>query len=197
MFYHEERLMLGRWFRLYFIENEGMAYGWSFGGQWGKLLLTLFRLGAVIFGTWYLKRITEKKYHTGFIICASLIYAGAIGNLIDSLFYGMIFTSSEIGGPLAVLFPPSGYAGFLHGHVVDMLYFPIIENKLLPNWIPIIGGEPFTFFSPIFNIADASISTGVITILLFQKRFFRHRETEQTGTAVETNTTVNDETQVL
>ena len=113
------------------------------------------------------------------------------------MFYGIIFTGSEIGGPLAVLFPEKGYAGFLHGHVVDMLYFPIIENKLLPNWIPIIGGEPFTFFSPIFNIADASISTGVITILFFQKRFFKQRETELTGTTVETNTTVNDETQVL
>lgn len=173
MFYHEERFVLGSWFRLYFIENEGMAYGWSFGGQWGKLMLTLFRLGAVVFGTWYIKRIVEQEYKKGFIICAALIYAGAVGNLIDSMFYGIIFSGSEIGGPLATLFPGKGYAGFLHGHVVDMLYFPIIENRIPPEWIPFIGGKPFTFFQPIFNIADASISTGVIAMLLFQKQFFK------------------------
>jgi signal peptidase II len=174
MFYHEERFVLGSWFRLYFIENEGMAYGWSFGGQWGKLLLTLFRLGAVVFGTWYIKRIVEQQYKTGFIVCAALIYAGAVGNLIDSMFYGIIFSGSEIGGPLATLLPEKGgYAGFLHGHVVDMLYFPIIENKIPPDWIPFFGGKPFTFFQPIFNIADASISTGVIVMLLFQKQLFK------------------------
>ena len=197
MLYHEERFVLGNWFRLYFIENEGMAYGWSFGGNWGKLLLTLFRLTAVIFGTWYIKRIIDRKYHPGFIICAGLIYAGALGNLIDSLFYGMIFTGSEIGGPLATLFPAKGYAGFLHGHVVDMLYFPIIENQVLPKWVPIIGGEPFTFFSPIFNIADACISIGVITILLFQKKFFTERSAEEQPETVETDSEVTDETQVL
>ncbi len=173
MFYHEERFVLGSWFRLYFIENEGMAYGWSFGGQWGKLMLTLFRLGAVVFGTWYIKRIVEQEYKKGFIICAALIYAGAVGNLIDSMFYGILFSGSEIGGPLATLLPEKGYAGFLHGHVVDMLYFPLVENKVPPEWIPFIGGKPFTFFQPIFNIADASISTGVIAMLLFQKQFFK------------------------
>ena len=108
MHYHEERLILGEWFRLYFIENEGMAYGWKFGGEWGKIFLTLFRLVAVFFGSWYIKRIIDQGYHKGFIICAALIYAGAAGNLIDSLFYGMIFTGSEFGGGGATIFPEQG-----------------------------------------------------------------------------------------
>lgn len=206
MTYHEERFMIGTWFRLYFIENEGMAYGWKIGGQWGKLLLTLFRLGAVLFGTWYLAQIVKKKYHTGFIICAALIYAGALGNLIDSLFYGMYFdkgmfvdaaTGSQVAYDGLAKVSSKGYSGFLHGNVVDMLYFPIIDDAMMPKWVPWLGGKPFTFFSPIFNLADASISMGVIIILLFQKRFFRQRHGEETGTTVETNTTVNDETQVL
>ncbi len=196
MFYHEERMVLGTWFRLYFIENEGMAYGWKFGGEWGKILLTLFRLAAVLFGTWYLKRIVEQKYHSGFIFCAALIYAGALGNLIDSLFYGMLFTGSEIGGPLATMFPEKGYAGFLHGHVVDMLYFPLVDNQVMPSWLPFIGGKPFTFFQPIFNIADASISVGIFTILLLQKRFFRPQPAAAHPTTVETNTSISDESQV-
>jgi signal peptidase II len=181
MHYHEERMVIGEWFRLYFIENEGMAYGWKLGGQWGKILLTLFRLFAVIFGTWYMKRIIEQEYHKGFIICASMIYAGAAGNLIDSLFYGMIFTGSEIGGPLAVMFQGQGYAQFLHGHVVDMLYFPLIENFMMPDWVPFLGGEPFTFFQPIFNIADASISAGIITLLVFQKKFMQEKPSAESA----------------
>jgi signal peptidase II len=196
MYYHEERLILGRWFRLFFIENEGMAYGWSFGGEWGKLALTLFRLVAVIAGTWYLKKIVDQKYHKGFIICASLIYAGALGNLIDSLFYGLIFSASEPGAPLATLFPDQGYAGFLHGKVVDMLYFPIIEIDRLPDWVPLYGGEHFIFFQPIFNVADASISCGIITILFFQKRFFPGPP-KPTPPTVETNASINDDAQVL
>lgn len=196
MMYNDEIKIFGSWFRLYFIENEGMAYGWSFGGEWGKLFLTLFRFVAVIAGTWYLKRIVEKKYNKGFIICASLIYAGALGNLIDSMFYGLIFTESFHGSPLASIFPDQGYAGFFHGKVVDMLYFPIIEEKMMPSWLPFIGGKPFTFFSPIFNIADASISCGIIAILIFQKKFFPS-EKEQNGQTVETNTQVNNDSQVL
>lgn len=164
------------WFRLYFIENEGMAWGWKFGGEWGKMLLTLFRLVAVIFGTWYMGKIVRERYTRGFIICAALIYAGALGNLIDSLFYGMIFSQTTYA-QIAEAFPPEGgYAGFLHGHVVDMLYFPII-NTTMPNWVPFIGGKPFEFFSPIFNIADASISAGVLVLLAFQKKFFQKEET--------------------
>ncbi len=196
MIYNTNIVIFGSWFKLHFIENEGMAYGWSFGGEWGKLLLTLFRLIAVIAGTWYLKRIVEKKYHKGFIICAGLIYAGALGNLIDSMFYGLIFTESNHGLPLATMFPEQGYAGFFHGKVVDMLYFPFIEDKMMPSWMPFIGGKPFTFFAPIFNIADASISCGIITILLFQKRFFPSKK-EESGQTVETNAKASDDSQIL
>ena len=197
--YHagESHAVLGDWFRLYFIENEGMAYGWKFGGEWGKILLTLFRLAAVIFGVYYIKQIIEKKYNRGFIICVALIFAGALGNLIDSMFYGLIFENSSLSSyNVARIFPPHGYAGFLHGNVVDMLYFPIIRNATFPSWIPIWGGQDFEFFRPIFNIADASISTGIIAILIFQKRFFKN-DTEKAGEhAVKAEAIVNDEMQV-
>jgi signal peptidase II len=186
----------GNWFRLYFIENEGMAYGWKFGGESGKMILTLFRLAAVVFGVFYLRRIIKHKYHPGFIICAGLIFAGALGNLIDSMFYGLIFEqSSPILLNVAKIYPDQGYAGFLHGKVVDMLYFPIIRNAHFPSWFPFWGGEDIVFFRPIFNLADASISTGVIAILLFQKRFF-HQNKKVISHTVETGTIVNDEMQV-
>lgn len=183
------------WFRLYFIENKGMAWGLEFGGEWGKMLLTLFRLAAVTFGTWYLYRIVKQKYSRGFIICAALIYAGALGNLIDSMFYGLIFEESTYSH-VAKMFPEQGYAGFLHGRVVDMLYFPIIKTTW-PGWVPFVGGEEFEFFSPIFNIADASISIGVITLLIFQKKFFRKHHDEEKHPTVETNTEISDKMQVL
>ncbi|GAA4734047.1 lipoprotein signal peptidase [Flavisolibacter ginsenosidimutans] len=167
-----------RWAQFYFIENPGMAWGMELGGNWGKLILTLFRLAAVTFGSWYLVRIVKQGYSKGFIVCAALIYAGALGNLIDSMFYGMIFEESTYTH-IAKAFPAGGgYGGFLHGKVVDMLYFPMIENAHFPDWLPILGGKEFTFFSPIFNIADASISVGVLTLLLFQKRFLHKREVE-------------------
>lgn len=159
-----------KWAQLYFIENPGMAWGMELGGNWGKMILTLFRLGAVTFGSWYLVRIVKERYSTGFIICAALIYAGALGNLIDSIFYGLIFSESSYSS-VAHLFPAGGgYGGFLHGKVVDMLYFPMVKSTF-PDWLPLFGGKDFEFFSPIFNVADASISVGVITLLLFQKRF--------------------------
>lgn len=193
---NEHHNILGQWFRLHFVENEGMAYGWKFGGDGGKMILTLFRLGAVIFGVFYIRSIIAKKYHRGFIACAALIFAGALGNLIDSMFYGMIFEES-IPGSLAVskIFPEHGYAGFLHGRVVDMLYFPIIRDAHFPQWVPLWGGEEFEFFRPIFNIADASISAGVIAILIFQKKFFKHPAETEPAT-VETNAVVNDDVQV-
>ena len=189
--------MLGLdWARLYFIENEGMAWGWKWGGEWGKMLLTLFRLAAVIFGSWYLVRIVKQEYSKGFIICAALIYAGALGNLIDSMFYGLIFEASVPGVTAAAkIFPAHGYASFLHGKVVDMLYFPIIRDAHFPKWVPVWGGEDFEFFRPIFNLADAAISTGVITLLLFQKRFIKHPADQQSAT-VETSAVVNDDVQV-
>ena len=182
------------WARLYFIENEGMAWGWKWGGEWGKMLLTLFRLAAVIFGSWYLVRIVKQEYSKGFIICAALIYAGALGNLIDSMFYGLIFEDSSYN--VSRIFPPKGYAGFLHGRVVDMLYFPMV-NSSFPKWFPFIGGERFQFFSPIFNIADASISIGVITLLLFQKRLVRRKHIEEPSQTVTTNTELGDKAHVM
>jgi len=189
----ESHPVIGNWFQLYFIENEGMAYGWKFGGEWGKMALTLFRLAAVIFGVYYIKTIIEKKYNRGFIVCVALIFAGALGNLIDSMFYGLIFEdSSMVTYNVAHIFPEQGYAGFLHGNVVDMLYFPIIHTEF-PSWVPIWGGEPFDFFSPIFNIADASISTGIIIIFLFQKRLLKTDHSRVKTKNVETGTLVNDE----
>ncbi len=183
------------WFRLYFIENKGMAWGWEFGGEWGKMILTLFRLAAVIFGSWYLAKIVKQQYSKGFIVCAALIYAGALGNLIDSMFYGLIFEESSYS-QVAKIFPPHGYAGFLHGRVVDMLYFPIIKTTY-PSWVPFVGGDEFEFFSPIFNIADASISIGVITLFVFQKRFFKRHRAEEKHSTVETSTEISDKMQVL
>jgi signal peptidase II len=196
MSYQQQIPLLGDWFRLFFIENEGMAWGWKFGGEWGKLLLTLFRMVAVVFGVFYIRSIIRKKYHRGFIICVAMIFAGALGNLIDSMFYGLIFEDSTKVA-VAKIFPAKGYEGFLHGRVVDMLYLPIIEDKVLPSWIPIWGGERFTFFSPIFNIADASISVGVIVILILQRKFFRKHPHEEHNPTVETNSSVNDTAQVL
>lgn len=187
--------MLGLpWAKLYFIENEGMAWGWKLGGEWGKMMLTLFRLAAVIFGTWYLGKIVKQKYSRGFIVCAALIYAGALGNLIDSLFYGLIFEESTYTH-IAGIFPAEGYGSFLHGKVVDMLYFPMVHSNF-PGWIPLIGGKEFEFFSPIFNIADASISIGVIALLLFQKRLLK-RHHEEDHLTVTTSTEVSDQAQVM
>lgn len=188
--------VIGNWFRLYFIENEGMAYGWKFGGDSGKILLTLFRLAAVIFGIFYLRRIIKQQYHPGFITCAALIFSGALGNLIDSMFYGLIFEeSSPVYQNVARMMPAHGYAGFLHGKVVDMLYFPLIRNANFPSWFPFWGGEDFEFFRPIFNLADASISTGVIAILFFQKRFLGKRKGESADHA-EAHSIIKDGIQV-
>jgi len=198
------RHVAGNWFQLYFVENPGMAYGWKFGGNWGKLALTVFRMLAVVFGTWYLGNIIKQKYHRGFIICAGLVYAGALGNLIDSCFYGMIFDKGMIfdsqineyvGYNGLANFSNHGYATFLHGNVVDMLYFPVLKGHF-PSWFPIWGGEDFEFFRPIFNIADAAISTGIISIMVFQKRFFKDRNKQSDTHTVETDSRVDDATQV-
>lgn len=193
----------GNWFHLYFVENPGMAYGWKFGGEWGKVALTVFRLLAVIFGTWYLGSIIKKKQHKGFIICAGLIYAGALGNLIDSCFYGLVFdkgmlfdaaTGDYLNYSGLANFSLDGYSSFLHGNVVDMLYFPLIQGTF-PSWVPFWGGEYFEFFRPIFNIADMAISSGIISILVFQKKFFSSKEIEEKVT-IETSSMVDDKNQV-
>jgi signal peptidase II len=172
----QEIHVAGNWFILHFTENEGMAFGYTFGGTAGKLMLSIFRIIAVILIAIYIHRLKKKSPHPGLIISFSLIMAGALGNILDSAFYGIIFSASTFHN-VATLFPPGGgYGSFLHGRVVDMLYFPVIETSL-PNWFPIWGGEPFTFFRPVFNIADSSITTGVLLLLLFQKKFFAKKET--------------------
>ena len=201
---HHVNLLGFKWAQLYFIENEGMAWGWKWGGDWGKMALTLFRLAAVIFGTWYLIRIVRHGYSKGFIICAALIYAGALGNLLDSMFYGMIFDKGMMFDQAtqqyiyyagtAHLTAHNGYQSFLHGNVVDMLYFPMIHSTF-PAWVPFIGGKEFEFFSPIFNIADASISVGVITLLIFQKRLVKRKHEEEQPQTVAANTELSDQAQ--
>lgn len=171
------------WFQLSFIENEGMAFGMTLmDSAAGKLLLTLFRLGAVVFGFYWVRQLVKRGYSKGLLICAALILAGAAGNLIDSMFYGMIFTDDPMQVAHVVPFG-HGYAPFLHGRVVDMFYFPLIDTTW-PHWIPVVGGQSLRFFEPVFNLADASISVGVISLLLFQKKIL-HPHLEQTSTSKE------------
>ena len=193
------------WFRIHFIENPGMAWGWKFGNETGKMILTLFRLAAVIVGTWYLNKMTKESYSRGLMICAGLIYAGALGNLIDSMFYGMIFDEglhfdNQIGDYVSYVgtatVGSNGYSSFLHGSVVDMLYFPII-NTQWPSWIPFIGGEQFEFFSPIFNIADASISVGVLVLFFFQKKLLKQADTDLVPPTVSTSQRHNDTREIF
>ncbi len=170
---------IGDWARIQFVENEGMAFGMSFGVGLGKFLLTMFRIVAVFFITYYLAKIVkEKNSSKGFVFALALILAGAVGNIIDSIFYGKIFTDSL--GRVATLFPQQGYAGWFHGKVVDMLYFPILQPGVIkwPSWIPGVGGQWIEFFPFIFNVSDACITVGVILILLFQKRFLQENNTQ-------------------
>ncbi len=167
----DEIPLFGDWGKLLFIENNGMAFGWEFGGKVGKLLLSLFRILAIGGIGWFLSVIIREKHNTAFVLAVSAIFAGALGNMIDSACYGVIFSESFTSP--AVLFPPGGgYSSLFHGRVVDMFYFPIIETTW-PSWSPIRPGESFIFFRPVFNIADASITCGVFAILLFQKKMLR------------------------
>lgn len=159
-----ESIEITPWFYLCFTENPGMAFGIE---VIGKLFLSIFRIVAVGFIGYYLYSLVKKNYPFGFIACISLILAGAIGNIIDSIFYGVIFDHSY--GQVATLFPEGGgYAGWLHGKVVDMFYFPLIETTW-PDWLPIWGGQEFVFFRPIFNLADSAICVGVFLLLIFYR----------------------------
>lgn len=167
-FYLGEEYVITSWFRLYFIENNGMAFGMELGS---KLFLSVFRIFIAIGLIWYLWKLrTNTTVKTGYVVCVALITAGAIGNIIDCMLYGLIF-NNPIPPQVATLFPPEGgYATLFHGRVVDMLYFPLFSFTW-PQWMPWVGGEHFLFFQPVFNLADAAISVGIILVLLFYTRF--------------------------
>ncbi|WP_421797935.1 lipoprotein signal peptidase [Haliscomenobacter sp.] len=195
MEYGAEIQILGfDWALLHFVENNGMAFGWDLGGDYGKLALSLFRIAAVIFLIFFIRQLINEKIRFGVLASFGLILAGAIGNIIDSAFYGLIFSQSCHYCEVATLFPAEGgYAGFLHGKVVDMMYFPIWQG-IYPDWVPLLGGKEYFFFKPVFNIADVSITVGVLNILIFQRDFFRYYQKEENATpsaimpaAVETN----------
>lgn len=171
MFLGQEIPIIGNRVLIHFTENKGMAFGYEIGGEYGKLALSLFRILAVVGIIWYMRHLIVKEAPQGLVLSIGLILAGAIGNIIDSAFYGMIFSESFMTP--AQWFPEGGgYAGFLHGRVVDMLYFPVIQGSY-PSWLPFVGGDPFIFFRPVFNIADTAITTGVLITLVFYRRYFK------------------------
>lgn len=168
--YIGQEYRIADWFIIHFTENPGMAFGFEFGGNWGKLILSIFRIITVGAIAWWLRSLIRRKVSTPGIVAVSLILAGALGNILDSAFYGLLFSDSY--GQVAEFLPEDGgYAGFLYGHVVDMFYFPLYKGYL-PDWLPFWGGDYFIFFRPIFNLADAAISVGVGLLLIFQKSVF-------------------------
>ena len=162
MYLHEEINVIGEWFRLHYLLNPGMAFGIRWENEFGKLALTIFRIGAMFGISWYLLKMINRNMHTGFLWCLAMILGGAVGNVIDSTFYGVLLNNAPENVPTP----------WFHGQVIDMLYFPLFEF-IWPEWVPFFGGNYFEFFSPVFNIADSSIFLGVTTILIFQKRFFK------------------------
>jgi len=163
--------VFGSWFQLLFIENKGMAFGMFFGGDIGKLLLSLFRIILVIFLIFYIRKLIKSRAPIGVLVGVALITVGALGNILDCAFYGLLFSDSTPEYVAQFLPPGGGYASFLHGKVVDMLYFPLLETTL-PQWVPYFGGKEFIFFQFIFNIADSAITTGILYLLIFQWSFF-------------------------
>lgn len=161
MYLHQEINVLGDWFRLHYLLNPGMAFGFKWNNEFGKLALTVFRIGAMFLIGYYLWRMAKRGVHPGFLWCMGLILGGAVGNVIDSTFYGVLLNNHLPGSPTP----------WFHGQVIDMLFFPLFEF-VWPNWIPVIGGDYFLFFSPVFNVADSAIFIGVVIILIMQRRFF-------------------------
>ncbi|MBR3391025.1 MAG: lipoprotein signal peptidase [Prevotella sp.] len=176
--YLRESIHIADWFQILFIENNGMAYGMTF---INKVVLTLFRVVVVSVIGYYIWKVLKEKVRTGYLVCLSMIFAGAIGNIFDCLFYGLIFSESTPFSVSTLVPFGEGYAPFLQGRVVDMFYFPIIDTNL-PDWLPIWGGEHFIFFSPVFNFADSCISVGVVALLLFYRKelsqisLFNHKD---------------------
>lgn len=180
MYLHDNIKICGNWFYIYFTENNGMAFGMEL---FGKLFLTTFRIVAVALIGYYIYKVVKKNYKTGYIVCLSFILAGALGNIIDSIFYGVIFTesapmSSLNAVPAKMVSIGNGYSTWLYGKVVDMFYFPIIDTYW-PEWIPVVGGNHFIFFSPIFNFADASISCGIIALLLLYSKYLNNKSSAE------------------
>lgn len=173
MEYGDDIKMFGlNWARLHFVENPGMAFGMELAGEYGKLILSLFRIFAVGFLIYLIRGLIHSNASNGLLLSFGLVLAGALGNIIDSTFYGVLFNESKVHGGLAMMFPPDGgYAPLLHGKVVDMFYFPMFRGYF-PEWFPFWAGEPYTFFKPVFNIADSAISVGVFSLILFHRNFF-------------------------
>lgn len=165
------------WAKLHFVENKGMAFGMELGGDHGKLALTLFRIIAVGIIGYYLYTLIKEKANFGLIISIALVCAGAMGNIIDSVFYGVFFSESTFTRVAEFMPAGGGYTSWMHGHVVDMFYFPIASGHW-PDWMPFVGGKYYHFFRPVFNVADASITCGVLSILIFQRRIFAAQQTE-------------------
>jgi signal peptidase II len=185
MYLHEEIHVIGDWFRIHYLLNPGMAFGIKWESEFGKLALTLFRIVAMFGISWYLLKMAERNMHAGFLWCMGLILGGAVGNVIDSTFYGVLLGNAPADAPTP----------WFHGQVIDMLYFPIFDF-VWPEWVPYLGGKYFEFFSPVFNIADSSIFLGVVTILIMQKKFFkevRTTKTENTETTSENSGSVTSE----
>ncbi len=177
--------VLGDWFRIHYLLNPGMAFGLKSDHEYGKLLLTVFRLIAMVGIAYYMHYLYQKKFHSGLLWCMALILGGAVGNVIDSTFYGVLLDNAPYGSPTP----------WFHGQVIDMLFFPLFEGYY-PDWLPYIGGNRFLFFSPVFNIADSSIFLGVVGILVFQKRFFK-REMTPEEKLNETTTAVASDEQII
>ncbi len=181
MYLHEEIYVLGDWFRIHYLLNPGMAFGIRWENEFGKLALTVFRIAAMFGIGYYLWKMAARHAHSGFLWCMGLILGGAVGNVIDSTFYGVFLNNAPENSPTP----------WFHGQVIDMLYFPVFDF-VWPLWIPLIGGRYFEFFSPVFNIADSSIFIGVATILIMQKKFFKESVVAPVDPVIMENTSIQD-----